>query len=131
MVGIAASLAVTSFAWTLLHAGDADAFYPLTMPLTVGPGSISVAIALGSQRPQAASGLADLALSGGGAILGLAAVAATIFICYRFADRVVALLGRHGSRVTVRLSAFILLCIGIQFLWNGISALLAAGHPSG
>src|SRR5580704_1378217 len=28
------------------------AFYPLTMPLTVGPGTISVAITLGANRPQ-------------------------------------------------------------------------------
>ena len=62
---IAGGLVVTAFGWKLLHAGDnpderdggghpstdLDAFYPLTMPLTIGPGSISVAVALGSQRP--------------------------------------------------------------------------------
>ena len=61
---IAGGLVVTAFGWKLLHAGDnpderdvgatrhrVDAFYPLTMPLTIGPGSISVAVTLGSQRP--------------------------------------------------------------------------------
>jgi len=99
------------------------------MPLTVGPGSIAVAIALGAQRPQTPAGLADIALLGGAAIAGLLAIAATIFLCYRFADRMVAMLGPGGINVLVRLSAFILLCIGIQIVWSGYSALM--GLPPG
>ena len=141
VVRIAGGLVVTAFAWRLLHAGEeqdkeraaetgakpiapSDAFYPLTMPLTVGPGSISVAITLGSQRPKGAAGLADLALLGGAAIAGLAAVAATIYLCYRFAEPMVAVLGARGANVLVRLSAFILLCIGIEIIWSGYSALV-------
>ncbi|HWB51534.1 MAG TPA: MarC family protein [Stellaceae bacterium] len=139
VVRVAGGLAVASFGWRLLRdgvepaqqaqdvdqAGPIDAFYPLTMPLTVGPGSISVAIALGAQRPPGAAGAAHLALIGGAAIAGLAAIAATIFICYRFADRMVVVLGRSGINVMIRLSAFILLCIGIQILWSGYTALMA------
>src|SRR3954462_5350010 len=64
VVRIAGGLVLIAFAWRLLHDGAeladqpqagaataVDSFYPLTMPLTVGPGSIAVAIALGSQRP--------------------------------------------------------------------------------
>jgi multiple antibiotic resistance protein len=142
---IAGGLVVTSFGWTLLHAGDTpedrgavdsaarppgsgDAFYPLTMPLTVGPGAISVAIAFGGQRPAGVSDFAHLALIATGGLVGLAAIAATIFVCYRFAERITAALGERGTNVLVRLSAFILLCIGIQILWSGVSALLAL-HP--
>jgi multiple antibiotic resistance protein len=138
---IAGGLVVTSFGWKLLHAGSeledkgaveaagrsdrsADAFYPLTMPLTVGPGSISVAIALGGQRPAAATDLAHLALVAGGGLAGLGAIAATVFLSYRFAERLTAALGERGTNVLVRLSAFILLSIGVQILWNGASALL-------
>jgi multiple antibiotic resistance protein len=140
VVRIAGGLVVTSFGWTMLQAGDEidsrggtgtvgacgpkDAFYPLTMPLTVGPGSISVAITLGSQRPKGANDLAHLALLGGAAILGLLAIAATIYLCYRFAERIVARLGESGTNVLVRLSAFILLCIGIEIIWSGASSLL-------
>jgi len=60
---IAGGLAVAAFGWRVLSEGTAsnheveaegavEAFYPLTLPLTVGPGSISVAIALGTQRPR-------------------------------------------------------------------------------
>jgi multiple antibiotic resistance protein len=140
---IAGGLAVASFGWRLLrdgveptnttgrieHGGPDDAFYPLTMPLTVGPGSIAVAIALGAQRPQGIESLDRAALLAAAAVTGLAAIAATVFLCYRFADRMVAALGPNGINVLIRLSAFILLCIGIQIIWSGYSALIgAAGH---
>ena len=48
----------------------------------------------------------------------------TIYICYHFAKRTIALLGDNGVNVVVRLSAFILLCIGIQVLWTGYSGLV-------
>jgi multiple antibiotic resistance protein len=139
---IAGGLAVASFGWRLLRDGvepadnadnvaedtPVDAFYPLTMPLTVGPGSISVAIALGAQRPQETTDTFQLAMLLAAAALGLAAIALTVFLCYRFADRMVALLGASGINVMIRLSAFILLCIGIQIIWSGYSALIGAPH---
>jgi len=142
VVRVAGGLAVSSFAWRLLRDGvmtaegpDAvdetvpvDAFYPLTMPLTVGPGSISVAIALGAQRPQEANDVASIALIGGAAIVGLAAIALTVFVCYRFAERMALILGPSGINVLIRLSAFILLCIGIQIVWSGVEALLHLPH---
>jgi multiple antibiotic resistance protein len=134
---VAGGLVVTATGWNLLQAEDdggdaqtahkpvkpADAFYPLTMPITVGPGSIAVAITLGSQRPRAAN-LARLTLLAGAAVAGLVAIAATIYLCYRFAEETVGALGRDGTDVLVRLSAFILLCIGIEIIWNGYSALV-------
>jgi multiple antibiotic resistance protein len=141
VVRIAGGLVVTAFGWRLLHAGDEggdardaattgrllgqeDAFYPLTMPLTVGPGAISVAIALGTQRPKEPRGLVDLIFLGGAALAALVAMGATIYLCYRFTERMSAALGTRGTTVLVRLSAFILLCIGIEILWNGCRALL-------
>lgn len=143
VVRIAGGLVLIAFGWRLLHTGadledqrsataagrsDVDSFYPLTMPLTVGPGSISVAIALGSQRPMATLDPSHLALLGAAAIAGIVATALTIYVCFRFAERTIHLLGKHGTNVVVRLSAFILLCIGIQVLWNGYSALTAMPH---
>jgi multiple antibiotic resistance protein len=138
IVRVAGGLVVAATGWKLLQAennpgGDRaahgsgesiDAFYPLTMPLTVGPGSMAVAITLGSQRPR--GGLTEIALLGMAAIVGLLAIAGTIYICYRFAEGTVGALGPRGTNVLVRLSAFILLCIGINILWSGYSALLQA-----
>lgn len=135
IVRVAGGLLVTATAWNLLQAEDevsapneqnpvrpTDAFYPLTMPITVGPGSMAVAIAIGSQRPRVID-LAHIALLGGAAVGGLVAIAATIYVCYRFADGIVGALGEDGTDVVVRLSAFILMCIGIEIIWNGYSAL--------
>jgi multiple antibiotic resistance protein len=139
---IAGGLAVSSFGWRLLRDGiepshdpgpvleedRVEAFYPLTMPLTVGPGSISVAITIGAQRPQNLA-LTDAVILGAAAAVALFAISVTVLLCYRFADRMVALLGPSGISVLVRLSAFILLCIGIQIIWSGYSVLM--GLPSG
>ena len=100
-----------------------DAFYPLTLPLTVGPGSISVAITLGANEPHQlrASLLALVA-----AAIGSAFVAATVYLCYGFADRLAIVIGPTGMNVVMRLSAFLLVCIGVQILWNGVRTLLAS-----
>ena len=140
-VRIGGGLVVSAFGWKLLNAeatpedGRAegsgspvpDSFYPLTMPLTVGPGSISVAITLGSQEPKFA-GLQAMALQGVAAIAGILAIAISVYLCYRFAEGTVARLGKTGTNVVVRLSAFIMICIGIQIVWSGWSALSAMPH---
>jgi multiple antibiotic resistance protein len=98
-----------------------EAFYPLTLPLTVGPGSISVAITLGANEPHqfGANLLAILA-----AAIGSAFVALTIYLCYGFADRLATAIGPTGMNINARLSSFLLVCIGVQIAWNGVSQLL-------
>jgi multiple antibiotic resistance protein len=92
------------------------AFYPLTMPITTGPGTISVAIALGAILPREIPVmLAALAAS--------VAISAAVYLCYRYADRIEGRLGRTGSEALSRLFAFILICIGVQIFWNGFSEL--------
>jgi multiple antibiotic resistance protein len=100
-----------------------DAFYPLTLPLTVGPGSISVAITLGANEPRhlGANLLALLA-----AAIGSAIIAVTIYLCYGFADRLAAVTGPTGMNVIVKLSSFLVVCIGVQIVWNGVSQLLVS-----
>jgi multiple antibiotic resistance protein len=97
------------------------AFYPLTLPLTVGPGSISVAITLGAN---AARGHALHPLTILTAMVGFALIAFSIFLCYGFADRLARTLGRSAMMVITKLSSFLLVCIGVQIGWNGIKELL-------
>lgn len=140
IVRVAGGLLVVANGWRLVNANEAAstdsgariqdawerevqrrAFYPLTFPLTVGPGSISIAITLGaslSSRPM--TSMVDLA----SAIAGVAAVCAVVYLSYRFASRLVAVLGETGETVFLRLSSFILLCVGVSILWGGISELL-------
>ena len=141
VVRIAGGLVVAALGWKLLtqeqwsdHAAGHQAesapkvgsFYPLTMPMTVGPGSMSVAITIGSRKPPGLSRLPQLAEHAGGALLGLIAIAVSIYLAYRFAENIARLLGETGLEVLVRLSAFILMCIGIEIVWSGYSTLTAA-----
>ena len=139
VVQVGGGLVVISTGWALLRQpndetdGKAEprechetdysrqAFYPLTLPLTVGPGSISVAIAVGANRPEGTQWSWPLI---GGMILGSLLIAASIYWSYRFAERIGRTLGESAMNVTIRLSSFILVCIGVQILWNGLSALL-------
>jgi multiple antibiotic resistance protein len=97
------------------------AFYPLTLPLTVGPGSISVAITLGANAARRHT-LHPLTIVT--ALAGLALIALSIFLCYGFADHLGRMLGRTGMTVVTKLSSFLLVCIGVQIGWNGIKELL-------
>jgi len=95
------------------------AFYPLTLPLTVGPGSISVALTLGATEMHRGQLLRLIA-----AVIGPALVAVSVFLSYRFAERLAHLLGETAMNVIVRLSSFILLCIGVQIVWEGVRTLM-------
>jgi multiple antibiotic resistance protein len=95
-----------------------QAFYPLTMPLTVGPGSIAVAVTLGSNLHEGTH--FKLIVGALSAVIGVALVGLSIYLCYAYADRLERLLGANGTSIVIRLSAFILVCIGIQIMFNGL-----------
>jgi hypothetical protein len=100
------------------------AFYPLTLPITVGPGCISVAITLGAHlRHQAGPGFEHgyprhfLA-----ALIGMFLLCLLVWVCYGNAGRLVKMLGKSGTTIVTRLSAFILMAIRVQIVCNGISS---------
>ncbi len=139
VVQVGGGMTVVATAWRLLNRSDdlegrpgskhtasaldlsRRAFYPLTLPLTVGPGTITVAITLGANRPQGYERYWSFLTA---AILGAALIAITIYISYRFAQSLARVLGDTAMNVIIRLSSFILLCIGVQIGWNGVSVLL-------
>ncbi|WP_244817897.1 MarC family protein [Caballeronia sp. Lep1P3] len=140
---VAGGIVVAMAGWGLLQAPDDDsaepapkprsgaslrakAFYPLTLPITVGPGAIAVAIALGTGSPR--HGAQPVHLAGVG--VGLLLVCASIYVCVRFAGHLERLLGTVGTQVAIRLFAFVIFCIGVQILWLGLSELIASVHLS-
>ena len=98
------------------------AFYPFTLPLTVGPGSIATAITLGANIPHTGASALLFALLE--AVIGSLIMAVLVWICFTFAERTAKLLGPTAMTVMTRLLAFLLMCIGLQILWNGVSALV-------
>ena len=98
------------------------AFYPLTMPLTTGPGTISVAISIGAGRPSGFhASLLEFFIE---TLAATALLVALVYLTYRHSARLADLIGATGTTIVVRLSAFLLFCIGIQVFWNGAAELL-------
>jgi multiple antibiotic resistance protein len=93
------------------------AFFPLTLPFTTGPGTIAVAISLGTERPE--GGVAGMLLYFGGASIAVLAMAVLIWLSYTTADRLAAVLGASGRNVVARLAALLLLAIGVQIVLSG------------
>ena len=131
---IAGGAMLIGFAWELIGApqqrqdrkqqqaseGGADdvAFFPLTLPFTTGPGTIAVSVALGAGHPAGAKGVLGFFL---GVSLAALVVAALITVLYSIADRLGEWLGRSASQTISRLSAFLLLCIGVQVFLAGVT----------
>ena len=139
---VAGGIIVAMTGWQMLNAPDATetrrnetpapksiavnpsrlAFYPLTMPLTTGPGTISVAISVGASRPSGFHApLLEFFIE---TLAATALLVACVYLFYRNSARIADLIGPTGTTIVVRLSAFLLFCIGIQVFWNGASELL-------
>ena len=136
---VAGGAVVCALGWNLLHyepsAGDAmpdphlarqvalgRAFYPLTLPVSVDAGVIAVAITLGAHHGTTVSATA---IHIAAALIGSALIAASLLLAYRYAGRVSRWIGNKGMEVMLRLSALLVLSIGVQIVWNGVKALLA------
>lgn len=141
IVRVGGGLIVAASAWRLLNAGHAtqdsrtelaeaftpeqarrQAFYPLTFPISCGPGSIAAAITVGVALHDARLSLSLARISGG--ILALLAIGVLLYLAFRYAQRLLKPLGEAGTVIFLRLSAFILLCLGVQIVWDGVSELM-------
>jgi len=133
VIRIAGGMVLASTGWNLLNKDDSSAveskpgtlesaldhaFYPLTLPITVGPGCISIAITLGARVKQEGGPIWERGYIS--ALLGMLALCVLVWVCYSRADRLVKMLGKSGTQILTRLSAFILLAIGVQIMWDGL-----------
>jgi len=98
------------------------AFSPLTMPLTIDAGVISVAITVGANHARTFKHVVIQLLA---TVIGAGIIALSILLTYRYAQRVGGRIGHTGMVAVVRLTAFIMLCIGVGIVWNGVKSLLA------
>lgn len=87
-------------------------FSPLAMPMLSGPGSIAVTLGFTS--------LAHQVLDYVAIILGICVVAAASYVVLRLSDRIVRLIGPVGLNAMNKIMGFLILCIGVQFVVNGI-----------
>jgi len=99
------------------------AFTPLAMPALSGPGTFAVVMSLSSQAA-ARKGwdrIADFL----GVSTAILAVAVISWFVLRGAERFNRLLGATGMVALTRLMGFLMICIGVQFIINGSSVVLA------
>jgi multiple antibiotic resistance protein len=135
---VAGGLVVALSGWRLLNAPETQevrkqeqaataegyediALFPLTIPFTTGPGTISVAVALGAGHPRLFGGLTWFFL---GMTAAAVAMTVVIWVTYAYADRLTRMMGPTGTRTITRMSAFLLLCIGVQILITGVEDVL-------
>lgn len=137
---LAGGIVIALSAWTLLNTEDEGkdrgatlettgtrdvthlAFYPLTMPITTGPGTISVAIALGTGGASDINPLIFVVQ----ALVATTLICVLIYLLYRSSSRISRAIGLNATSIVGRLSAFLLFCIGIQVMWTGIAELVAS-----
>lgn len=99
----------------------ARAFFPMTMPVTAGPGSIAVTLTL---VPAGSLLNSYTWLKFAADAAGIALAALSVFFFYRYSENLLRRLGRAGAQTISKISAFILLAIGVQIIWDGIRGLL-------
>jgi len=141
VVQVAGGLVLATMGWNLLNqqsapqptkaAAAADAhpgsleqevFYPLTFPITAGPGCIVVTLTL-SAHASAKSVLPNV-MGHVGIVLAIAALSLIVYLSYAYAPRITARISPQTAHGILRVIAFVLLCIGVQITWNGVEALL-------
>lgn len=102
------------------------AFFPLAMPGITGPGTIAVTIGFATQIQESTSLRAEI--TGYVAVLlAMVAVCLIEYLLLRSAPSVSQRLGKTGIEVLTRLSGFLLICVGVQFIASGIKAFFGHG----
>ena len=146
IVQLAGGIVISAIGWGVLNQNDSGAsvrnkqeesgdrpmtefddlrqkiFYPFTFPITSGPGTLVGLLTLSAH----VSGrtVADHVLSHVGVFLAVVILSVIVFFCYAYAPKITSKISPSTAHGVLRVIAFILLCIGVQIAWNGLSALL-------
>jgi len=99
-------------------------FYPFTFPITAGPGTLVVMLTLSAHASNPV--LTRNVLDHIGVFLAVVALSGLIYLCYAYAPKITTAISQSTAHGILRVIAFILLCIGVQIAWNGLSVLLAS-----
>jgi len=146
IVQLAGGIVIAAIGWSLLNQKDSTpspekteaavpavtpaeinslrqkAFYPFTFPITAGPGCIVVMLTLSVHTEQTT--LEDKVLAHVGLFIAVILLSALIYLCYAYAPKIARSISPSTAHGILRVVAFILLCIGVQIAWNGLSALV-------
>jgi multiple antibiotic resistance protein len=148
VVQVTGGMIIVATAWSLLFENDASVntrkkneeiagsgssddgdlagkiFYPFTFPITAGPGTLVVMLTLSARLSN--KGLAETAAGHAGLVLAGIVLCACVYFCYGYAPRLIKAVSPSTVHGILRVIAFILMCIGVQIAWNGVSMLGAS-----
>jgi multiple antibiotic resistance protein len=137
---VSGGLVIAAMGWNLLNQSEASedhkgefhdtdlaflqskVFYPLTFPITAGPGCIVVMVTL-SAHASAMPVVSDVAAHAG-IVLAVVLLSVLVYLSYGYAPIITARVRPQTAHGILRVIAFLLMCIGVQITWNGAEVLL-------
>lgn len=146
IVQVAGGIVVAGIAWGVLNENDSGAsvrrkkeesdelgnwrfrdlkeklFYPFTFPITSGPGTLVTMLTLSAHR--SSHNLSENLLGHFGIFGAVVVVSVLVYFCYAYAPTIATKISTSTAHGILRVTAFIMLCIGVQIAWNGLSVLL-------
>ena len=103
---------------------EGKVFYPLTFPVTAGPGCIVVMLTLSAHasQPRVVSNV----LAHVGIAVAVLALSLSVWVCYTYAPKITQKIAPQTAQGILRVIAFVLMCIGVQIAWNGLEGMIAS-----
>ncbi len=101
---------------------EQGAFYPFTFPVTSGPGTLVALLTLTARI--SSRNISRDVLAHVGVFIAVVALSVLVYFCYAYAPKITKAISPSTAHGMMRVVAFILLCIGVQIAWNGLSALI-------
>ncbi|WP_047495443.1 MarC family protein [Terriglobus sp. TAA 43] len=146
IVQVAGGIVIAAIGWSVLNAKDSEAsandkreeaqlsslrrfdslqdkaFYPFTFPVTAGPGTLVVLLTLSARFSDGTR--SSVVFGHLGLFIAIFVLSVAVYYCYANAPIITKAIAPSTAHGILRVVAFILLCIGVQILWNGLSSLL-------
>jgi multiple antibiotic resistance protein len=136
IVRVGGGLLVFHVAWGMLNAkpklteeehhesttkeGDVS-FVPLTIPITAGPGTIAVTLALVSKVKGETA--ASVLINQSALAAAIFVLAISIYLCFRFSNELLRVLGKTGANALTKIIALLVLFVGVAMLVDGLTTL--------
>lgn len=146
IVQVSGGIVIAAMGWSVLNERDARAnsrnkqeeteardettledlehkvFYPFTFPITSGPGTLVAVLTLTAHISD--KDISRNIQAHAGVFLAVLVLSLLVYFCYAYAPKITKAISPSTAHGILRVIAFILLCIGVQIAWNGLSVLL-------
>jgi len=141
VVQIAGGLALAAMGWNLLNQEEPGekrglpgtdggtmqslekkVFYPFTFPITAGPGCVVVMVTLSAHA--SVKGILPAAFAYAGIAIAVVLLSVAVYFCYGHAPTITSRIPPQTTNGILRLIGFVLLCIGVQIMSNGVEAIV-------